>query len=88
MILFLCNFLIQNILALEEDEFYCKSKSETYKNACKKCINEENCNYGKFKSCQCIDLELFNSDTEGEWYKTICFFLYFLHILANIYAIF
>ena len=58
--------LIQNIFAVDEDEFYCKSKAGKYKFACKRCINNEDCDYNnetlsKFKSCYCSNLELVNS---------------------------
>ena len=58
--------IIQNILAVDEDEFYCKSKAGKYKFACKRCINNEDCDYNnetlsKFKSCHCSNLELVNS---------------------------
>ena len=57
----LCN------LAVDEDEFYCKSKSSNlYKSACKRCINDADCDYenklNRFKSCHCSNLELHNDD--------------------------
>ena len=59
--------LIQNILAVDEDEFYCKSKSSNlYKSACKRCINDADCDYenklNRFKTCHCSNLELLNND--------------------------
>ena len=62
----LCNFVFQSTLAVDEDEFYCKSKEGKYKFACKRCINNEDCDYNnetlsKFKSCYCSNLELVNS---------------------------
>ena len=63
----LCNFLFQSTLAVDEDEFYCKSKSSNqYKSACKRCLNDADCDYEKelntFKSCHCSNLELLNDD--------------------------
>jgi len=61
--------LIQNILAVDEDEFYCKSKAGKYKSACKRCINNTDCDYdnetlSKFKSCHCSNLELVNGQED------------------------
>ena len=74
-IIFQSTFLFQNILAVEEDEFYCRSESDNlYKSACKRCINDEDCDYeyelSNFKSCHCSDLELLNNDG-GKHYATI-----------------
>ena len=63
----LCNFVFQSTLAVDEDEFYCKSKSSNlYKSACKRCINDADCDYenklNRFKACHCSNLELLNND--------------------------
>ena len=65
------SLLIQNILAVDEDEFYCKSKAGKYKFACKRCINNEDCDYNnetlsKFKSCHCSNLELVKIKDPGK----------------------
>ena len=66
-IILLCNFLFQCTLAVDKDEFYCKSKSTNlYKSACKRCINDADCDYenklNRFKACHCSNLELLNND--------------------------
>ena len=63
--------LIKNILAVDEDEFYCQSKAGKYKYACKRCKNKTDCDYetyplSKFKSCHCSNLELQVNDKGGE----------------------
>ena len=61
-----------NILAIKDDEFYCQSKEGKYEYACKRCINDEDCDYdngklSKFKSCQCSNLELVNKEGGMYW---------------------
>ena len=66
-ILYLLLIVNSNILAIKDDEFYCQSKEGKYEYACKRCINDEDCDYdygklSKFKSCQCSNLELVNKE--------------------------
>ena len=73
-ILYLSPIVNSNILAIKDDEFYCQSKEGKYDYACKRCINDEDCDYdygklSKFKTCQCSNLELVNK--EGGMYLYI-----------------
>ena len=75
-ILYLLPIVNSNILAIKDDEFYCQSKEGKYEYACKRCINDEDCDYdngklSKFKSCQCSNLELVNKEG-GTYVLKIC----------------